>query len=774
MSVARLIDRRVSDFTPPFDGFRDLAVICGLTHDLGKATREFQDYLMAPDDRKAALAGPMTNHARLSAVLSMVIAYPVTKVFWDRPEDWAFWTAVVGIAVAKHHADLPDVNEFLSGYLFELQDDRPEYDILHRLHLDGIRKWITTQMKDFQVPVRVPAFADWHDIVVEIDDFLLNFKDFTDSHRQRGLYAHINLLYSLLIGADKLDAALGGASPPALARLETGVVASYKADKFKGPGAGINELREQAARQVRANFDKAVARDVRLMTLTAPTGIGKTLMALDLGLDFAARNPAPLIYCLPFTSIIDQTFDVTAEVLNHAGLDREDQALLLKHHYLSPREFKGEDLDPDKQEILVEAWNSRVVITTFVQFFDTLFSGRNRAMKKLMQLPGAMVILDEVQGIPRKFWGLVRDTFQTLARDYGTRFLLMTATQPRILSDADGVVELLPGYQDYFKALSRVDLNIHIRDTITIEDLAEQVTQDVRNGKRRVIAIVNTVQDSLLLYEALSQTLGEDRLLYLSANIIPLDRRERVEALKKLDEWVLVTTQVVEAGVDISAEVVHRDMGPLDAIVQAAGRCNRNREQDKGMVHVWRVKREDTGRESAAYVYDKVLLGAARDALNGRVGNGEGVIPDHEFAGLVDEYFGFVKTRGAAAGANGRDVLEIMRDLDFGKLGEKVKLIEEVKTTQYFVIRQGDQKAQALWDEYQKIQNEPDFRTRHQRFMRIKADFFQRVISVRESGSGDEKKIQPLYQEHHKGAGGYNQDTGFVRSKDDMAGTGII
>lgn len=774
--VAALIKQQVSRIGSPFEGFRELAIACGLTHDLGKATNEFQKYLIASEHDKDRLSGQMTNHAHLSSVLTMVVAQQGLENAGLTDKERMFWTAEAGLVVARHHGNLPNTQDFLSGYTFELRHKRNLYALEARLDIEKIAGWLVRQMKVFNILGKFPDFSNWNTLVEQIDDFLFDFNDFIKEHESSSFYTHVTLLYSLLIGADKLDAALGSTQPPPLKKVKPGIVPSYKADKFKGPASDINELRNQAAKEVRENFAKAMEKDARLFTLTAPTGIGKTLMALDLGLEYVAKHDVPLIYCLPFTSIIDQTFDTVGKVLKHDGLDADAQDLLLKHHYLAPVKYKNtEGLDTDQQEILVEAWNSRIVITTFVQIFDTLFSGRNRAMKKLMQIPGAMVILDEVQGIPRRYWELVRETFKTFASNYGTRFLLMTATQPRILQrGALGVVELLPRYQDYFSALSRVELHVHLNNAISIKELADQIKKNLENGKRRVIAIVNTIQDSILLYKEVSERLKNTNILYLSSNLIPLDRQERIETLKTLKEWVLITTQVVEAGVDISAQVVHRDMAPLDSIVQAAGRCNRNREENnKGVVHVWRVQREDAKQESSKWVYDAVLLGASGDALREVLGDGHEVIPDHDFAQLVEKYFKFVEKRGSEAGANGKNVLDMLKAMNFKKLGEEAQLIPDTVTNRYFVVRKHDPDARSLWEEYQNIRKEPDFRTRHNRFMGIKAKFFQRMISVREQCSHIDG-IQLLEQEYQSGQGGYDARTGYVRSKDACGGAAII
>lgn len=771
--VAQIILQHIDRMRVPFDGFKAIAVICGLTHDLGKATREFQEYLNASPAQKTNLDRSLTNHSHLSSILTMVVTDQVLSKMHFTDDKRRLWDVVAAVVVARHHGNLPNIKDFLYTYSVELK--KPQYNIKARLDLPNIEKWLIDSLnRHLGLYLQSLNFSnyqsEWEN---NIDDLLWDWDDIIQSPDAKDLYAHVSLLYSLLIGADKMDAALK-TEPPIPAKLKPEMVSLYKSRHFGNSQEGINRLRNQAAIKVVQRFNDAVSNGKRLFTLTAPTGIGKTLMAMDIGMEYANRCDVPLIYCLPFTSIIDQTFDVATAVLENAGLPANNQALLLKHHYLAPVRYTGytEDLDPDQQEILVEAWNSRIVITTFVQLFDTLFSGRNRAMKKLMQIPGTMVILDEVQGIPRRFWQLVRGTIRAFAREYGTRFLLMTATQPRILGrDEPDTVELLEDYPTYFQRLSRVDLHVHLQDTVTIAELAEQIQNDVSDGKKRVIAIVNTIKDSIELYHTVKGGLNELSvpIIYLSSNLIPLDRLDRIKELHEKDKWVLITTQVVEAGVDISAQVVHRDLAPMDSIVQAAGRCNRNDEIGKGQVHVWRVQREDSTKESSRWVYDTILLESSLDVLTKEAP----IFSDHRFPELVEKYFEFIDKRGSEAGQDGRNALDILRRLEFQELGKRANLIPHTITNQYFVIRSNDTHARDLWDIYQDIQKEPDFKSRHQRFMEIKGDFFQRVISVREQGSII-KDIQLLEQETQYGAGGYDPITGYVRSKDAEGGTTIL
>ena len=766
LSVANIIEKELEHHCPDYPGFREAAIIAGLTHDIGKATYEFQRYIRADESERWKLKGK-THHSALSSAITLALSLATLRNIGLSEDDTNFWALSASIAVKKHHGNLGNLRDLLLQYFGEFKKDLLPGTITERLPIEEIREWLDDVVPQFAIPadnLSSDKFLSEQEIN-KLRRMAMKLKNFP---LERSL-AFLEM-FSLLIGADKLDAAFAGKPPKIAKPIPQNVVDDYRRKEFGTPEKEINKLRDEIAQKVRKQID--ANSDKKLFTLTAPTGSGKTLTALDAAIRLAKESDAPIIYCLPFTSIIDQNFETIQELLTENNIKLTED-ILLKHHHLAPVEYKTtdkEEFDHDKQELLVESWRSRLIVTTFVQLFETLFSGRNRALKKLLQIPGAVVLLDEVQAIPRGLWELTREVAKTFANEYKTRFILMTATQPGIFTGADAL-ELLPD-STYFEKLSRTELHLHIDDCITIDKLAKKIAEEYKKSKPSIIAVVNTINDSIDLYKKVGELLpslpSSERLFYLSSNIIPLERKKRIKEMKNAKgEWILISTQVIEAGVDISADILHRDFAPLDSIIQAAGRCNREGKKDKGEVHLWRIKREGSDRESADWVYDGVLLDAAKKALE----DSPSPIEESAFVNIVREYFDHLLGWGSEFGKGEKNCLELLREFEYDALAKVAKLIpEEGDINQYFIIRATDPYARELWNRYSEIQELKDFKERRKKFAEIKADFLARVISVREKRA--ENEITPIYPDKMEGPGSYNEETGYV--KGESGGCGIF
>ncbi|MBN2434544.1 MAG: CRISPR-associated helicase Cas3' [Spirochaetes bacterium] len=756
ISVANFIDK----FWPVSkNNLKSVAIVMGLTHDLGKATQEFQNFINADESERWKFEGHQKDHSLLSSALTLPISIHILRNQGIEDIESSFISLLSALCVRKHHGDINlEMDGYIAHYLSnELIEECTPTIIEERLPLSDIISWLNTVIPS--MGITCPALS--RDIPLnekELEYLLILSEDFRKSFfscKQSLLFLN---LFSMLIGADKLDATFSGSVPDLteIPMLSTKLVENYRVKVFKKAKTRMDQLRSEISSRIKEMVSINLNRN--LFTITSPTGSGKTLAAFDAALRFAEVNKkSPIIYCLPFTSIIDQNYEQAVSIFreNHI-IPTED--LLLRHHHLTPIAYKkcdgtndSDEWDIDKQEMLVETWQSRFIITTFVQLFETIFSGRNRALKKLFLVPESVVILDEIQAIPRKFWGLIKETARILSEDYGTCFILMTATQPGIFLDLESL-ELLPESHSYFQRLSRTALEVDISHEITIENLAEKISLNFRdNPHQSIIAIVNTVNDSVNLYKKIRHQLPDAPINYLSSNIIPIERRERLQCLKKSESWILISTQVIEAGVDISADIVHRDFAPLDSIVQAAGRCNRNDSGQSGKVHIWKIKEEGKTRTSSSMIYDSVLLNATEEVLKKEI-KYEEKIKESELIMMVKEYFKLVWSRGSD-----NDTVKFLKEFDFENLARHGQLIANTKgENRYFVIRQKDPLAKDLWLRFEKILEIKDFREKRKEFQKIKPDFFSRIISVREPLLNE--KIECIYEPDD-----YIPDTGYVK-----------
>ncbi|MCB1777343.1 MAG: CRISPR-associated helicase Cas3', partial [Candidatus Competibacteraceae bacterium] len=592
-----------------------IAFIAGLFHDLGKATPWFQDYLLRNGRRSA-----LSHHAECGAVLCWWYTGELNEPLWLR--------LAAFIAVRRHHGalrfqDWPDLFEQTCDTFRDPEEALPMQ--VAALDLPGIHDWlvgVAQRHADFGLPELLGPLT--------MDRITARLRDRAAGgsklHKAFGLVDEALAMlagFGALLAVDKTDAALQGGRIARQA-LPAAAVAVHKA-RVWGDAAGHRPLLDQRREQIAATVAETWLqhRDTPLLTLTAPTGGGKTLAILHAALQVRARleaqrGSAPrIIYCLPFTSVIDQNHAVFRAVLRSNGLhDQED--LLLKHHHLTEKVFRTEQAEYQADgagQLLTETWQSELVVTisTFHQLLSSLLSSRNANVKRAGQLTGALVLLDEVQALPLRYWEALRQLFLAAARSLGTRFVLLTATRPLIFQPGDAV-ELLSDHAGHFQAMTRTRLHGHHREPLAVDEFAERVMDALRHDERATLIIVNRRRAVRTLFEALRAELPERPLIALSTNFTPLDRRVRIRLIQRLLRWgqpvIVVTTQLVEAGVDFSFPIVHRDLGPLDSIIQAAGRCNRHGENGvgPGEVHLWQLqaRKEDgtLGEKLWQRVYD--------------------------------------------------------------------------------------------------------------------------------------------------------------------------
>jgi CRISPR-associated endonuclease/helicase Cas3 len=517
-------------------GAADLAGLAGRLHDLGKYKRAFQDRLCG---------GPSTDHASAGANYARAhLGFP---------------GRVLAHAIAGHHTGLKD------GLLADegrLDRTAPELAaIIAAARADGL----------------------------ELPDAVAQPEGFTLDKTMRGFqFAFLTrMLFSCLIDADRtaaaaFDAAARGETseppPPAsLARLET-ALAGFLAARAAGPTADrpINRLREDVLRhaQTRADAPRGV------FTLTVPTGGGKTLTSLAFALAHARRHGLDrVIVVIPFTSVIEQTARVFREALGALG----DQ--VLEHHsaFDATRELRDERIGPERLRLSMATWDFPIVVTTAVQFFESLFSNRPSRCRKLHSIARSVIVLDEAQTMPLKLLRPCVAALKELVRNYRSSVVLCTATQPALTAPLTGredgfrggfetPEELAPDVPRLFAALRRTTVRrIGEQDDAA---LAERMA-----GHEQALCIVNQRAHARALFGAIRHLPGARHL----STVMHAVHRARVLGeiradLKAGRPCRVVSTSLIEAGVDVSFPLVLRAEAGLDQIAQAAGRCNREGE----------------------------------------------------------------------------------------------------------------------------------------------------------------------------------------------------
>ena len=318
--------------------------------------------------------------------------------------------------------------------------------------------------------------------------------------------------------------------------------------------------------------------------------------------------------------------------------------MLMANHSLADRnyELEGERLSEKEAEFFLNTWRAEIVITTFDQFLLALFSQKTRHLMRFHHLMDAVIILDEVQTFPPQSWDIVNQTLQALSAEGHSKVLMMSATQPQFLNPAFELTGSPQQIAEIFSQWSRYQIHFKHRTEQPLDeftaDLTNRVATWVKN--QRVMITLNTRAAAKFVWKQLSAKFGHQVGVYLlTADVTPRDRLQKIEAIitdmQHDKPNIVVSTQTVEAGVDIDMDIVVRDFAPLDKIIQVAGRCNRNNLRGKhgGYVEVVHL-RSQKGKKFSGYVYDKVLLNATHDVLKSH-----DVINEEDILTISNSYF---------------------------------------------------------------------------------------------------------------------------------------
>ena len=722
------------------DCLAEVGYILGICHDFGKYTTYFQDYLITGKTKSN-----LERHGFISAIFA---AYLVQKSKKREGKLYYYLPLLSYFAVLHHHgnlnsfdSDVPTIKE-LSSKKFELASTRMRDKLLLMVpQLENILKnkdIIENEYRDIFGEINLADFSEnWVQALKELHRQKYNLQKEDDDFRLK-LSTLFLFLYSCLIDNDKRDAA--NVRKINRKHIPGDLVDKYRKEKFDiYEKQGINGIRNEIYDKVMQKISE-VPLDRRIFTLTAPTGTGKTITSFSAALKLRERlkenqiEPR-IIYALPFTSIIDQNFDVIEEILRSMrDFQKNKNAYMIKHHHLADISYLVDDeaRPLDESLLLVESWDSEVVVTTFIQLFYTIIGYKNRFLKKYHNISNSIILLDEVQNIPMEYWPLVNIMLKNLTKELNCYIILLTATKPLIFNEKEAI-ELLENNQEYFVKFNRVKLRPNLEE-MGIEALAQKFLESYEQEKSYII-VLNTIKSSLKFYEQIKDRLDSRRVktFYLSTNIIPKERKKRIDdikaALKNGEKVVVVSTQVVEAGVDIDLDIVIRDLGPVDSIVQVAGRCNREWGSGEiGQVYIFNLRDEI---HYSSRIYGAISCRASVNLLN------KDVLQENEFYQLITNYFDFVKImKGIQEESDeSQKILEAIYNFRFyDDIGmyDSVSDFRLIQDTNYIdVFVQADKDAVDLWKRYEEeVLYEKDFRKRQENYLKIKRDFRNYIISV--------------------------------------------
>jgi len=791
-----------------FNVLRDISYLIGVTHDFGKSTSYFQDYLQEENEiKKIKLKNNLeTHHGFISALFSYYIVKEyLSKGNFINKEYYKYFPVISFLVVKKHHGNLNNALDEVIDFDQKSEEvflkqinsiDFAEINFIYKkLFLKINFKYECSQFKknilDSEAVYIYNKLAKYEKKYIR-DLNRLEKRMIRNLDEEDTLFYYFTtlLLYSLLLDADKAEAA--NLKEIERVNINDNIVDEYVKKKFgdiKSKENKINTIRNAIYREVMVSLNNLNLDKDKILSLNVPTGTGKTLTSLSFALKLRGKIEREkgykprIIYSLPYLSIIDQNFAVFEDVFKLFLKGRDPGSdLLLKHHHLSDvfytvgnhkkEEFENiSKKDIGKDMLLIEGWNSEVIVTTFVQFFYSLISNRNKAIRKFHNIVNSIVILDEVQAIPHHYWLLLNKMMCFLAEKFNLYFVLITATQPLLFSEeAKEIKSLLKNKEEYFNALNRVELILNLK-SVCLDSFKEILEKDlINNPTKDFLFVLNTISSSQEIYKFIKELkLKNTKNYYLSTNIIPKVRLERIKDSKKESSKrkIIVSTQLIEAGVDLDVDIVYRDFAPLDSINQVAGRCNRNFSRSKGTVKIFVLKQEEEKREYHKYIYDSFIVSKTKDIFE-ELGNNK--VEEKDFLNLNNFYF--KKVSKGKADDKSTEILEEVKKLNFEEIS-KFKLIEDdyLKADIFVEV---DEEAQKVYKKYQELSLIKNSFERKNEFLKIRKNFYEYVISVLcqyASGFIEDKGIGYISKEEIDQGNYYDQEIGFKREKQANRGT---
>ena len=538
---------------------QDWAGLAGLLHDFGKFRNKFQDYIRLKSGYERENAhienGKRAPHSTAGAIHATKILQPG-------------FGHIIAYLISGHHAGLPDWYGGRGSLEYRLKDGLDEYK-------EAIAEKIPADIVKYN-SLSLPSVAQ------SVDSISL----------------WMRLLFSSLVDADFLDTE-SYMQPEKKAQRKEMVSMATLQSRFTHGMKKLQDNSEKTSLQKIRNFIlnecySAAEREPGLFSLTVPTGGGKTLSSLAFALKHAQiYQKKRIIYAIPFTSIIEQNADVFRKFVGEDAV--------LEHH-------SSLDVAPEKENsksrLAAENWDAPLIVTTNVQLFESLHASRSSRCRKLHNIVNSIIILDEAQQIPRDFHAPITQVMQQLTDHFGVTWVLCTATQPVLTHTKNNFGQiLLKGLKNVREIVSdpevlateklkRVNIQLPEVDDpkLSWQELSKKLALE-----DCVLAIVNTRLQARTLFELLPD---DGNNLHLSAHMCAQHRTEVIYKIKerlkerskgKKRPLRVISTQLIEAGVDVDFPVVYRAMAGLDSIAQSAGRCNREGKlQELGKVIVFK------------------------------------------------------------------------------------------------------------------------------------------------------------------------------------------
>lgn len=716
------------------------AELVAIFHDLGKINPNFQDKVMSRKSKG------YSSHAYMSAYIFFCVKIFNPKIIndWLNVEELSHnETLALIVIIAKHHGNLSDFKpinkslEFRKQILSKDEFVTKFFPFLNKkenkeLPIDSY----INHFEDFANNKSIKEFFN----NTNIQEHFLDELSFDEEENKNPLNFYLNtqFAFAALLLADKSDAAdfkvidEDKAKIKEFCKIYPTTLEKY-IQKFK-PTSELNKLRTEIRKETVSAIQINLQDNKRIFELTAPTGSGKTIMLLSLASEIIKqKGNYRIMYALPFLSITEQVEKEVLEIFE----EYKDKGFVQRiDSKSSNKEFADlqEKLDTDPQEEDFDKLEALIfqektfaypfVITTFVRFFETLLSNHNATLLKLPNFSKSIFLIDEIQSLPPRLYTFFVAYLDKFCEKFDSYAIISTATQPNFslpnnnenaktfFEDYKEPVSLL-NYKKYFESdvFNRYQIDYQ-KEGINIEQLAEKIIDEDNS----VLVILNTIDDSKDLFAILQDSFEEEEICLLNTHFVPNDRKRKIEnakdRLKKDQKIILISTQLIEAGVDISFPILYRDFALISSIIQSAGRCNRNGELKKinqiGKVVLFNLQKGANSRHELIYGRgkDERILKFTKDAITQEnYQEKELLIVQKQFFDRIKDELNFAQHSQTKFKLE-FDFVEDMKICAFDKIG-KFQLIDEklygIEMRYYVSKNEEDESFEQLLDMQNKL-----------------------------------------------------------------------
>ena len=620
----------------------NISFLLGLLHDIGKASTDFQEKITKNSNKRV-------DHSSLGGLFVLKIYKDIQSEFKNASSDYILelkeilmadksliselsdYTNILIYTIMSHHGqyDMVRKNEDMAYVFTSLERMKKikkleyKFGISNSESFDIDEFYIETQ-KFFEakkININEIFYKGFVEYAKVLDKLKRAASEYSQEKREEAIYFYkamlIRLLVSILKSADIKDTinAFGeiiidedeNNLKKTIESFEENINKKY--ESFGEPEGKLNILRSEISEDI---LIRSKEDDSGIYKLDLPTGAGKTLLSLRYGINqMNYKDKDRFFYVTSFLSVLEQNADEMKKVLSNDKYVLEHHSNVVDDKNEVETDDEDDNLQVVRKKFLLDDWTSPVVLTTMVQFYNSIFKGKSSNLTRFKSFINSVIILDEWQSIPTEFLYITNLSLNFMKLVMKTTIVLSTATQPINASDTlkhklfygnlKGEKADIIEYKNYdFSAFERAKLKIYgdIRKMYGIEDIKDLVLE---NSDKSNLIILNTKSVVKKLYDLLEEDYDEGDLYYLTTNLTASDRLKKIGEIKKRlkegDKICLVSTQLIEAGVDLDFDMVIRSLSGMDSIIQAMGRCNR--EGKKKEAYTYLVKLDNTEEKTS-------------------------------------------------------------------------------------------------------------------------------------------------------------------------------